>query len=207
MIYRETIQNSISIKDISEVKEPIQEELASEICEAEACEKEKIFESNSESSTSGQNPIVTGRKFRIQTDWSDTGPNSMSFNEMENSDPRTFLARRLNDWFNNLTQSRANSRANMTSSVNGPTRRNRSSENVEHSENTSSSINNNKNESSSSDSLENVEPNEKLSPTSNDKNSPTTSTNNRELEASEEQSGESDEDKNTQANLPESERK
>jgi hypothetical protein len=26
---------------------------------------------------------------------------------MENSDPRTFLARRLNDWFNNLTRDRA----------------------------------------------------------------------------------------------------
>lgn len=54
---------------------------------------------------------TAARKFRIQTDWSDTGPNSVSMTEMESGDPRTYLARRLNDWFNNLTQARANSRA------------------------------------------------------------------------------------------------
>lgn len=57
---------------------------------------------------------MAGRKFRIQTDWSDTGPNSLSFNEMENSDPRTFLARRLNDWFNNLTRDRRGNTATTT---------------------------------------------------------------------------------------------
>lgn len=64
--------------------------------------------------SSSENPVGSQqqqRKFRIQTDWSDTGPNSLSMNEMENSDPRTYLARRLNDWFNNLTQARANNRA------------------------------------------------------------------------------------------------
>lgn len=55
--------------------------------------------------------LTAARKFRIQTDWSDTGPNSVSMTEMESGDPRTYLARRLNDWFNNLTQARANSRA------------------------------------------------------------------------------------------------
>jgi hypothetical protein len=43
---------------------------------------------------------------------SDTGPNSVSISEMENNDPRTFLARRLNDWFNNVTLTRLNTRTN-----------------------------------------------------------------------------------------------
>lgn len=33
----------------------------------------------------GTSSNLAERKFRIQSDWSDTGPNSMPYNEMENN--------------------------------------------------------------------------------------------------------------------------
>ena len=45
--------------------------------------------------------IENEHKFRIQTDWSDTGPNSTPFEEMNNNEPNR-LSRRLNDWFNRI---------------------------------------------------------------------------------------------------------
>ena len=47
------------------------------------------------------------RKFRIQTDWSDTGPNSLPLESSNGSDPRSALMRRLNDWFSDLYQNRS----------------------------------------------------------------------------------------------------
>lgn len=52
-------------------------------------------------------PSSKGRKFRISTDWSDTGPQSVPTNEsLDNNDPRSFLLRRLNDWFSDFYQNR-----------------------------------------------------------------------------------------------------
>lgn len=71
------------------------------------------------SPTEPQSPTQTSpqsRKFRISTDWSDTGPTSMPINEtIDNNDPRSFLLRRLNDWFSDFYQSRsANIRTEQT---------------------------------------------------------------------------------------------
>lgn len=47
-------------------------------------EKEKSNEQESNLQQE-QSPNSSERKFRIQSDWSDTGPNSVPYNEMETS--------------------------------------------------------------------------------------------------------------------------
>lgn len=54
-------------------------------------------------------PAEPERKFRIQTDWSDTGPNSLPIEASGGPDPRSALMQRLNDWFSDLYQ---NNRSN-----------------------------------------------------------------------------------------------
>jgi hypothetical protein len=71
------------------------------------------------------------KNFRIQADWSDTGPQSVpQSDEQSNADPRTFLMRRLNDWFQELYTRQsspphagpaANTTANETDSSEGDT--------------------------------------------------------------------------------------
>lgn len=60
-------------------------------------------------------PAEPERKFRIQTDWSDTGPNSQPLEQSNGPDPRSALMRRLNDWFSDLYQ---NNRSSDTSQQN-----------------------------------------------------------------------------------------
>lgn len=71
-----------------------------------------------ESPTSGS---PTERKFRIQTDWSDTGPDSQPIETSETNDPRSFLMSRLNEWFNNLYQSHSGANSQSNTSTTSPT--------------------------------------------------------------------------------------
>lgn len=62
----------------------------------------EVAENEEKKCDSQQDDDQAKKNFRIQADWSDTGPNSMPMNEQSNADPRTFLMRRLNDWFQEL---------------------------------------------------------------------------------------------------------
>lgn len=59
----------------------------------------------------------SSRKFRIQTDWSDTGPESQPIDSSNNPDTRTYLMRRLNNWFSDLYQNRSASASVQTASA------------------------------------------------------------------------------------------
>lgn len=76
------------------------------------------IEMNQASDNFANSPAMStpGKKFRIQTDWSDTGPNSHPIEDSNNLDPRTYLMRRLNDWFSDLYQSRTHSQSTTTNS-------------------------------------------------------------------------------------------
>ncbi|CAF0724169.1 unnamed protein product [Brachionus calyciflorus] len=96
----------------------------------------------SQKESQNENSQNSEKRFRIQNDWSDTGPNSMAFNEMSNDDPRAFLARRLGEWFTNLNNTRGLNRSvlntqNLVTGVEDTTSMN-------HEEDTNESIENDK---------------------------------------------------------------
>jgi hypothetical protein len=47
--------------------------------------KETLEEVDLKTEQPAQEPKLGSTKFRIRTDWSDTGPNSIAFNEMSNN--------------------------------------------------------------------------------------------------------------------------
>ena len=65
-------------------------------------EVEEKAENEPENQSQEESQDQAKKNFRIQADWSDTGPQSMPLNEQSNADPRTFMMRRLNDWFQEL---------------------------------------------------------------------------------------------------------